>query len=498
MAVNPLEAMSHSILRFIFWSAVISLPYVAAGAAHDQQVFHTPAPQPHGILRRFTPKNSNHLAEVLRLAQTHDLDIWQIATEGTPHVDIYSPPSALSLPSALLSIPHSASNISVAIPHPGPREVKPADWNLSSLENSTFHSTFHRQSETDEFIQELARLHPESVTIEQLGHTAEGREMLGMKISKSASASGMTSAAPKLGFVVLGPQHAREWVATSTALYLAHALLANASEHNSLAPLLEVYDFHIIPSPNPDGYEYSWDIDRFWYKNRQIVGPGAKCVGIDMNRNWGFHWKPHAKHPLLWDSPSDLDLDDLNEDDDADLKKKKKKKKKQKAEPADPCSHWYPGHRAFEAHEVNNLANYLTKIHGVGRGAKGGVAAWVDLRSYGQMLATPYSYKCDRLPKDAEDQMEALLGAAQAGRSVHGTQFNTGSLCELLYRAPGNILDYVYSTASIKYAYAAFLRDTGTYGFAIPPEWIRPVGEETGVIVDYLARFIAKQRGIPV
>ncbi|KAJ6574333.1 hypothetical protein B0H19DRAFT_1254043 [Mycena capillaripes] len=72
----------------------------------------------------------------------------------------------------------------------------------------------------------------------------------------------------------------------------------------------------------------------------------------------------------------------------------------------------------------------------------------------------------------------------------------TGSLCELLYRAPGNILDYVYKSASIKYTYAAFLRDTGTYGFALPPAWIRPVGEETGLMVDYLARFIAKQRGI--
>ncbi|KAJ7776108.1 hypothetical protein B0H16DRAFT_1449557 [Mycena metata] len=39
-------------------------------------------------------------------------------------------------------------------------------------------------------------------------------------------------------------------------------------------------------------------------------------------------------------------------------------------------------------------------------------------------VATPYSYKCDKLPKDAEDQMEALLGAAQAGKSVHGTQFS--------------------------------------------------------------------------
>jgi hypothetical protein len=40
--------------------------------------------------------------------------------------------------------------------------------------------------------------------------------------------------------------------------------------------------------------------------------------------------------------------------------------------------------------------------------------------------------------------------------------FPTGGRLTLICSAPGNILDYVYSTASIKYAYAAFLRDTGT------------------------------------
>jgi extracellular matrix protein 14 len=70
-------------------------------------------------------------------------------------------------------------------------------------------------------------------------------------------------------------------------------------------------------------------------------------------------------------------------DDAGDLKKKKKKQ-----EPADPCSHWYPGHRAFEAPEVNNLANYITKVNGIGMGAgKGGIVAFFDLRSYGQMRA---------------------------------------------------------------------------------------------------------------
>ncbi|KAF7330660.1 Zinc carboxypeptidase [Mycena sanguinolenta] len=473
MYPNFLEAMFSPILYLLLRSTISA----SCVAAHEQQVFHAPTPETHGILRRFIPNGRNHVAEALNIAQEHDLDIWQIGTESSSYIDIYSPPSSRPLPNALLAIPHSATNISIANPSAA---LLPEDWNLNSLENTTFHMQYHRQSEVDSFIVELARLHPESVTILQLGHSGEEREMLGMKISSPSNKT-------KLGFIVLGPQHAREWVATSTALYLAHALLANASEPNSLASLLEVYDFHIIPSPNPDGYVYTWDVDRFWYKNRQIVGPGAKCIGIDMNRNWGSHWKPHAKYPLLWDS------DDADSDDDL-LKKKKNKK-----ESADPCSHWYPGHRAFEASEVNNLANYITKVNGVGKGAgKGGIVAFLDLRSYGQMLAAPYSYKCDRMPKDAEDQMEALLGAAQAAKSVYGTSFTTGTLCELLYRAPGNIVDYIYKSASIKYTYAAFLRDTGTYGFAIPPEWIRPVGEETGVMISYLAKFIAKQRGIPM
>ena len=75
--------------------------------------------------------------------------------------------------------------------------------------------------------------------------------------------------------------------------------------------------------------------------------------------------------------------------DDDELKKKKKKK----PEPADPCSHWYPGHRAFEAPEVTNLANYLTKVQGVGKGAKGGIAAFLELRSYGQMRAFAISFR---------------------------------------------------------------------------------------------------------
>nr|GAT47949.1 zinc carboxypeptidase [Mycena chlorophos] len=452
--------------------ALLSIPCLAAAQQQVLDAFAVPnggdehtAAKSAGTLRRFTPGTPQELEEVLGIAERHDLDVWQIRADR-PSVDIYTPNE---LPDALKGFPHSLSRVSVpSLPSP----LSAGNWDLSSLANTTFHDEWHPQDEVDAFILNLAVLHPERVTVLELGHTAEGREMLGLKVSSGAAVK-KGAAKPKLGFVLMGPQHSREWVATSTALYFAHALLADASEPGSLAGLLDTYDFHIIPSPNPDGYVYTWETDRFWYKNRQIVGPGAQCIGIDMNRNWGYKWKSHSDSPLLQSSS-----------------------KKKDKEPADPCSHWYPGHRAFEAAEVTNVANYITKINGVGKGAgKGGIAAFVDLRSYGQMLAAPYSYKCDKLPKDGEDQMEALHGAAQAGRSVHGMGFTAGRLCELLYTAPGNMIDYIYNTASIKYTYAAFLRDTGTYGFALPASWIRPVGEETSEIVSYIARFVAKPHG---
>jgi hypothetical protein len=38
-------------------------------------------------------------------------------------------------------------------------------------------------------------------------------------------------------------------------------------------------------------------------------------------------------------------------------------------------------------------------------------------------VSSPYSYSCKRVPKDAEDQIEAGLGAARALMEVHGTEF---------------------------------------------------------------------------
>ena len=49
------------------------------------------------------------------------------------------------------------------------------------------------------------------------------------------------------------------------------------------------------------------------------------------------------------------------------------------------------------------------------------------------------------------------------------TDLQAGSLCQLTYRAGGNVVDYMYAKAGIKYSYAVHLRDTGTVSPTQPP-----------------------------
>lgn len=48
-----------------------------------------------------------------------------------------------------------------------------------------------------------------------------------------------------------------------------------------------------------------------------------------------------------------------------------------------------------------------------------------------------------------------------------------GSLCATLYPAPGNIIDWMYGVAGVKYAYALHLGDTGTVSvFSFPSSFL--------------------------
>ena len=49
----------------------------------------------------------------------------------------------------------------------------------------------------------------------------------------------------------------------------------------------------------PCRYEYSHSTDRFWRKNRSpgtrtISSLFKRCYGVDLNRNFGFHWGEYS------------------------------------------------------------------------------------------------------------------------------------------------------------------------------------------------------------
>lgn len=477
-----------------------------------------------------------------KVLNDNNVDIWDLTST---HVDIHMDTTNPSISKAFSSrtyttLPYSFPynhSYDTTPPNPTPAPLPLPD--VSSLQNSTFHTAYHTFEEIESFVTALARTYPRLVEVVLLGSSWENRDVFALRIGKrgpgkhkrgkkrkhgerlqpgkgneehtckrrghttmrhSAWAAIVDSSAVaaarqwlhsivnwfsglwgldfmqqapsiqtvyvnepivraqrrpiKDRVVIQGAQHAREWIATSTALYLAHALVVPKKEPGSLRHLLDQNDFTIIPVPNPDGYSYTWTTDRLWYKNRMDVLSGTSqpesddCKGVDMNRNWGYEWNSSTMN----------------------------------FGPDDPCSHWYPGAYPFQAPEVKAIANYIRRTPKI--------QAFVDLRSYGQKLMYPYSYSCEQVPPHAEDIIEAALGATKALRERHNVPYTSGASCELLYPAPGNIIDWTYGESKVKYSYSLMLRDTGTYGFMLPARWIQPVGEETAAAVQSLVKFI--------
>ena len=85
---------------------------------------------------------------------------------------------------------------------------------------------------------------------------------------------------------VYSKQHYRERISPATCSYIAKKMVENSAKYKNL---LDSFDVYIMPSMNPDGYEYSRATDRMWRKTRS-VNPGFACRGTDPNRNWGYNW----------------------------------------------------------------------------------------------------------------------------------------------------------------------------------------------------------------
>lgn len=316
-------------------------------------------------------------------------------------------------------------------------EFKP--WGVNSSLESFFDS-YHRLAEINSFLEQLVKQYPGRVAIESIGKSFEGRDMKVVRIS----APSKTNAAKKIVWIDAGV-HAREWIAPSTALYLVHQLLADYDKDPLVKASLDAYDFVILPSMNPDGYEYSHTNSRLWRKTRS-TGHSAFCDGVDANRNFDWHWNEFYARA----SPDLI---------------------------ASPCAEDYPGPKAFSEKETQAVADYLIKN-------KGKVHVYISLHSYSQLWMYPWGYTSEPSDRDAEFEARAKTAVA-AIKKFSGTSYRYGPIYTTVYPVAGDSGDWAYGTAKVPYSFGIELppKTGGIFGggFILPASKIVPIGKETSL-----------------
>ena len=96
---------------------------------------------------------------------------------------------------------------------------------------------------------------------------------------------------PKPIFLVQGGIHAREWVTPEQATRLIQYLLSNYALDADATWLLNEHEIIVLPQINPDGRKLA---EQSLLKRKNENGTTGGCSqinrGIDLNRNFSFHW----------------------------------------------------------------------------------------------------------------------------------------------------------------------------------------------------------------
>jgi hypothetical protein len=126
----------------------------------------------------------------------------------------------------------------------------------------------------------------------RLGTTYQGRELLALRLT--AGARGVPDG-KRPAVLYSSTQHAREWIANEVNRRLMNWYIDRwRAEDPEIKQLLETTEVWFILVANPDGYEYTFDVERLWRKNlRDNNNDGQITVGdgVDPNRNFPNHFK---------------------------------------------------------------------------------------------------------------------------------------------------------------------------------------------------------------
>lgn len=282
---------------------------------------------------------------------------------------------------------------------------------------------YHSYEETNAWMKELPNQYPDVVTLYNIGKSHQKRDTYAVKLYRGRANN------PAV-FIEAGV-HAREWIAPATSTWIFNHLLT--SEDPEVRRLSTEYDWYIVPLTNPDGYVQT-SKNRMWRKNMRR---NRLCSGVDVNRNWGYHWNEAGSSSF-------------------------------------ECSDLYAGPKAMSEVETRNLDNFMKTIADQ-------VKLYLSFHSYSQLLLWPEGHTSTRIP-EFDDYEKIGKATMDAIAERYGTKYTGGSINEAIYAASGSTIDYMRATYKIPLGFCFELRpsrDDQGAGFILEPSQIIPTGEET-------------------
>ncbi|XP_044732015.1 carboxypeptidase B-like isoform X2 [Chrysoperla carnea] len=280
---------------------------------------------------QIVPNNEDELKTIQILIKHPQMDVWTSSKLiGHPTVFMVPPTIDYRLRSSLRvnNLPYDTLIEDVQSTVVNEKHEQAAARRIASKQNGLL--TFKQYERFDTitwFLRNLTNLYPDIVQLINIGKSYEGRDLEVLKISSGGNED-------KPAIFIDGGMHAREWISPATVLYIISQLVENYSENSALTDNI---DWYIIPVINPDGYEYTHTMSRFWRKTRS-VNLNTYCRGTDPNRNFDFHWNEVGAS-------------------------------------SDPCDEIFAGSDAFSERETDALSNFVL-------GVKQNIKLYLTFHSY--------------------------------------------------------------------------------------------------------------------
>jgi carboxypeptidase T len=243
-------------------------------------------------------------------------------------------------------------------------KIRQADLAMAAshdLKSISGFACYRTVEETYTSMDSMVSSYPDLAQVVDIGPTWErtrsAAKGYSMRVLKLTNKNTDVSIPDKANLVVLSSIHAREYTPAELMTRFAEWLTQNYGTNAEATYLLDNYRFHFLLQGNPDGRKKA-ETGLSWRKTTNTTNGScsANSYGVDMNRNFPFHWNTVSGGS----SP-------------------------------DPCVDTYHGPSAASEPEIANIVKYVLGTKGTSGAYSGGI--FTDQRADALTSAAPDNYR---------------------------------------------------------------------------------------------------------